>query len=771
MSESDGGFSFGSRNQSPDESEEVDAIEVSGEPVSRSEAKNLGLAAIDASRERSATSIVRMGELPPDLDPGLAQKLDAAWNHLKKNEIEQAMTLAQDVVFEQPTLVAAKLIIARCFINRKEYDKALALLQAIPEEEKNAESWYYIGLCQSRIGKIKEAIDSLKFCRSAATDTLLRKRANDMLLHLQGEQIECPICGRKSLYDSMVEVGNQTICANCAKNAVAGDDEEDDDEDFDGAGGTRKRKRLRPPLTRSDVLIRIGFAFFLFVMMCFGMYVLYLLAPGYYSAIRSYLPAHWEFPPVIEDSSGDVDGSGGQAQQQVRIIPGLITTSAPIDRVIAGIEVHRQLHYDGMENNRVVAYDMVFYPSPVGKPSFDKTTGLFSWSPASGDVGKTYEVSFTAKYPNILSGPQINSFTVSGGPEFAEIARWEGAALTNTYELAAADMDGDADQELLLVSGEYWNGEVALFKAKNGQYEKKAVARLRGRPVGAGVVNAGTEKWLAVPDYWSSRVRYYGFRNGSIAEMAATIELPGRPIVAGFDSEDSVIAVLCKLPGSMKVVAFRQDARSSRQLGEWTVPDTLVWSKLLVLRRNTSNPDAPISLALLGSQFSDSALLLTQGQEAPRVIKHGIDGSLVDARLGSGGSALYCLVEEDGKLQIARLNPSADLSGDGKPVLSDAGEAPALSGFAVVDFSGKGYADVVVLKAATSGMAVGDKGGSLSNMAYWPLQTPPRLYGSTASMAIPGGNGAQGVVYVDQSGGIWMMKISTEVKDVKPGAK
>ncbi len=147
MSDAKSGFTFGQPPEAADDDiADIDAIEVSGEPVSRSEAKNLGFVQFDTSREAKASSAVfRLDQLPGDISGDLSKKLEAAWHHLKQNDIDEALTLAQEVVWEYPSLVAAKVIIARCFINRKEYDLALNLLQAIGDSEMNAETLYYIG--------------------------------------------------------------------------------------------------------------------------------------------------------------------------------------------------------------------------------------------------------------------------------------------------------------------------------------------------------------------------------------------------------------------------------------------------------------------------------------------------------------------------------------------------------------------------------------------------------------------------------------------------
>ncbi len=326
MNESNSGFSFGAPPE-PDDGGigDVDAIEVSGEPVSRSEAKTLGFVQFDTSREAKASSAVfRLDQLPGDISGDLSKKLEAAWHHLKQNDIDEALTLAQEVVWEYPSLVAAKVIIARCFINRKEYAKALNILQAVGAADFTAETHYYIALCQNRLGKIKEAQDALKQAKALPADPVTRKRVTDLALQLQGEQAVCPVCGKKVLYDSMVEVGDETVCANCAKNMPEDDGEEDggeadgDDEPDDDLPAGKRRKRLRPPLTRTDILMRVVFVVFLAALLTLGVWAMSFVAPDYYAMIRSLLPASWTFLPNTGSVNTIAEIETRAAQQQIR---------------------------------------------------------------------------------------------------------------------------------------------------------------------------------------------------------------------------------------------------------------------------------------------------------------------------------------------------------------------------------------------------------------------------------------------------------------------
>ncbi|MCC8167088.1 MAG: hypothetical protein LIQ31_13305, partial [Planctomycetes bacterium] len=106
MKDLDSGFSFGVDNgglASNEETADIDAIEVSGEPVSRAEARKMGISAYDTSyRAKTATTIIRVDQLPKDITEGDSDKLKQALAYLQHNEIEDALTLAQEVVWEYP---------------------------------------------------------------------------------------------------------------------------------------------------------------------------------------------------------------------------------------------------------------------------------------------------------------------------------------------------------------------------------------------------------------------------------------------------------------------------------------------------------------------------------------------------------------------------------------------------------------------------------------------------------------------------------------------
>lgn len=765
--EFDSGFSFGmpSASKPPrpsdDDQGDVDAIDVSGEPVSRSEAKNMGLASFESGRHaaRSAATRMRLDQLPADVSSELAGKLEKAWQHLKRNETDQALTVAQEVVWEYPSLVAAKLIIARCFINRKEYEKGLAILQAVAESDKNAECYYYIGLCQSRLGRLKDAIDSLKRSRSSTKDDAIRRRAGDLLMHLQGEQAVCEVCGKKALYDSMVEVGNRLVCANCAKSDAADDDDDEyDDDEYEYVGNRRRRRRLRPPLSRTDVLMRLLAVLFVFLLLTFGVYLLFMLAPSYYASFRSYFPASWRFLPQASPVGSETGSQGARpAPELPRIVPGLVFNSKPIETAVVGVEVRRRLRVSGMGNAGESWYSAQFYPNTSGPFTLDQATGSFTWTPGADDAGKEVELTFGGSFNKImLTENQVNMVKVSSGPAFKKVGTWKNASPVTAQYILAEDFIGDAAPELVLLSGEYWRGMISIFQADpDGLYTEVTSTAFSGHPAGVGIIRAGEEKWLAIADYWNARIRYYTVRDGNIAEMAITVELPGRPVLAAFHRELSISVALCQTADGFRAVAYQQDGQLNfNKIGEWDIVGDTVWKRLFVIPGD--NRDAPPNMALVGADLSDSVLFLAVGKD-PRAIRTSDQGVVIDAAMSGRVGRLYCLVASEGQTSLVHV----DLVGNvGLPPFDaiPLGEQPLLGGLAVEDFDGDGVEDILALASSRLGVVFGGEDGAPSPPYFWSVTAPSRLFGGLAAFPAMTGRGGQ-AVFVDTAGDLWLCEL------------
>lgn len=224
--------------------DEPEIVEVTWEAVTRKEAENMK---IDPALYMDSGSTLIDESASADLSPGAADtpeaKVKIARRHLRKKEVEEALTIAQEAVWANPNLVSAKIVIARCFILRKQFDKAFAILNAIPEEARTPEVQYYMAVCNSNLGRLPEALALLKQAKAACTDQALAKKIKEYMSHLKGASAVCQVCGQKKPYNDMVEVDGHMVCSDCA---AEDDDEDDDDSDEeDERPAARKGRKIR----------------------------------------------------------------------------------------------------------------------------------------------------------------------------------------------------------------------------------------------------------------------------------------------------------------------------------------------------------------------------------------------------------------------------------------------------------------------------------------------------------------------------------------------
>ncbi len=763
MTTDNSGFSFGKAGGHHDhEVDDIEAVEVSGEPVSRSEASNMGLTAVEPNRDsKGATALLRKDLLPLDISHEITAKLELAWRYLRKNETTEALTLAQEVVWESPDLIPPKLIISRCFINRKEYDKSLAILSAIPEEQRNAEVQYYLGLTNSRMGRIREALAALKRARNEATDPTVRKQVGDLLMQLQGEQTTCPKCGKKTLYDSMVEVGDQTVCANCAASMAEEADRENQEEAEEDDTKTvgKRRKRLRPPLSRTDMLIRGLFALFMLALVLVGGYLLSILAPDTYASLRSFLPGGWSFIPggqVAKKPQTPVPATAAAPKPTQT----LTIDSLPLTRAVAGVELRHRLSLRETQFQRDGRFNVTISPQPTGPFSLTPDTGDFVWTPSEKDAGKTFSITFGGAFGATQAKNQVCNVAVSSSPRFRNICTFTTRKPGEITHLVPHDFIGNGEMELTVVAGQFWEGVITSYKTTpDGFLTQLSSTNFPGRPAGAGVIKAADEDWLAVADFWNSRLRHFAYRSGQMAEVAVDVDLPGRPILAAFDRESATSAILCRQADKVGVYLYRQEGQyESVPAGEWQIPADLVWKRIVIVPKSEKSPLLPI---LCGGTGKRGIFLLDMEKQKLVPVTLEVDGNLVDAAIGPDGK-VYCLFQKADKLQIASFTPHLEKGAEGVAVM-DGGIAPALAGLAAINFSGDSQLpDVAIFSTGNLALSVGYTAKDRSKPAYWPLPKPARLSGSPAILPGKGGKGNR-LAFMDAERDIWAVSL--------PGAK
>jgi DNA-directed RNA polymerase subunit RPC12/RpoP len=723
----EGGPGFRGRGVTPD-AEPGDVVEVSGEPISRNEAKSLGVFNLDPQpvtlgRGSKTTRMMKKAGgkhqsvvIPDGVPPEVAQKVEDAREHLNNGEIEKALTLAQEAVWEQPSFVSAKVVIARAFIANNENSKALALLQAIPDPEMIPEALFYQGISLNNLGRGPEALDAFKKTLvRAGADADLRKRATDMISRMQGEYVACPMCGRKVLPDSIVDIGEESVCLDCARELE--DELEDEDGEYD-TDGNRRRKRLRPPLSKMDILVRaiIGLLFVFIIL-----FAMYFITPDYYMIFRSFLPASWSFPPVVRPAAPPVNYTHGVIDTAPRVDLTFLVTSPNVQNPMVGVPlVHKAISAQFPQTSFAFEID----PAPASAPEFDPISGLLKWTPQPEDGGKTYKIVFRGIFGTKLSVDQENSVTVMAAPTVGSTNLSAETAAGDICDIVVADLDDDGDMEIIVVSGDYWHSRILVYgRNAEGGFSQRWRTEFGGRPIGAGLVTAKGEKWLAVADYWTSRIRYFAVRNDALSEMAVLIDLPGRPVMADFDAEQSVLVALCLTNAGFQAVAYRQvDQITSERIGSWPVPGNSQWRNLHLMKATSGATKGRMALVRGGAR---PVLYRDFGAEADWRESGNRTHVVMDSLPTADGETLTLLTAtREQKVEAVFLTPDTALE---RRVEIPDWNAPVLGGVALADVNRDGIQDLILASQERIGIFFLDEFDRITGTFVIPLEVPAQL--------------------------------------------
>ncbi len=175
-------------------SEEV--VEVEGEPISRSQARQLGIVDFDVvsgGTAHEAEAAEKTAPLPETSraaasEPlsGPALKIGAAKKFLAGGNMEEALALAQEVVHENGASAEARVVMVRAFMGMGDYAKTLAMLQAVTKSEETAETLYLRGLASASLNRRSEAVRHLQAALAKqSADPEILEQAKKLLDRLQ----------------------------------------------------------------------------------------------------------------------------------------------------------------------------------------------------------------------------------------------------------------------------------------------------------------------------------------------------------------------------------------------------------------------------------------------------------------------------------------------------------------------------------------------------------------------------------------------------------
>lgn len=680
------------------------------------------------------------------------KELEAARGHLRNNELDDALSLAMEVARLRPELVEAKLIIARCFINRKEYRKAQAILQAIPETGKDAEIYYHLGLCRGRIRDIPGAIEALEKSVAIASDKTVCSRAEDLLAHLKSGEAVCSECGQKTTSESMTDIGDKTVCTACAA-ALSGVMKQVAPEAGTGQP-VRGNGSLAGWIRKAAVIP------FLAAFVYLALYILSIATPSGYKELRTRLPAAWSFLPKAELPSRSTATPG--STEQAANAATLHLDSPVIEYAIAGVPLSRTVTLDG----KTVSGDMEirFTPEPHGRYRASGKSGTFTWTPSETDAGQAFDIALDVTIAGGDIAGQNNRVQVFSPPRFRALYQPGNIEPDTITHLLAADCTGNGLPEIVMVQGRYQSGRISVLQeTADGFFHPMGGLELSGRPAGAGIVNVDGEQVACVADYWNSALRYFLVRDGSVRELPLKTPTPGRPILASFGRDAGIIAVLCHSDKGMRLVAHRAiDETHVEKIGDWDISDSKnhIWRKVLVLPE-LKEAGSRSRILLVGSDPAQSVFLLGPEKNEPERVVLAFAGTIVDAAASTNGRVCF-LLENKGQYRVVAFSIDAM----GRPAALEeiqVGANPFLNGVAFVNPFGVGNGDDIALLSATRLGYVVSGLGEKKAFVHWLLPSPSRLLGPVG--ALPGENDRlDRVLYLDAEGSLWSAEFSGELR-------
>lgn len=645
-----------------------------------------------------------------DIDAEAFEQLRRARELLRKNELDAALPLAMDVLRKRPTMSEAKTLIARCYINRREYTKARAILQSIPNIEKNADASYYLGLCKARMGDIQGAVTALEKGIESASATGAGATGNggrmeELLRHLHDGDAACPECGRETRYGSMKDVGDRTLCADCA-NAVL---------------RKTSQARRKPGSARTEpggsflfrAFRRAGQLLIAGAVLWLGLYAASAAAPDAYKKIRSHLPASWRFLPKTAQAAA----TAAPLREQ------------PISRHETGV-AHAAANSRPSARTRMFSEPHFQRLHPLGNPGPDGKIQLMT-ADFDGD-GATEIAVVQGRYgkgrASILHETADGLFHPISEASFP--GRPAGSGIIQ------------ADGDTFIVVADYSNSCIRRFAVADS--------------------NSGSDAG------GSSAGGSSAYGSGGVSERPTPTLLPGKPVLAGFNQATGTFAALCKTGTTMRLTGHRLvSADYVEKLGDWDAPQGHVWRKLLALPDLGIQGEYPRFL-LIGGNSEKSIFLFSPGRDAPIHVKPAFPGIIVDAIPDRDGR-VHCLIDDNGKWHIAGFR----LDSAGSPVdatVVPLGEGPFVNGMtALVHLVPEKVTGVAVLSATRVGLALSDP-EKKAIFTSWELPVPSRLAGS--AVVLPGKQDEPDrIAYQDSDGTLWSMGLSTTEAEAEEKAE
>ena len=615
---------WASAMEAPEQTEPAD-VAVDAEPVAEELVKGVvgpdespaAVAGSSAALESAQATTTATSALSP-VDRMFKHGLREAEALLYNGDVDSALAKAQELVGMNPDSTEARLLIARCFGRRQEFQKAQAILQNIlGADDHNAEAHLLMAQCQTGLKSTAGARMHLSRVVELEPGSDIAHRAQELLdSSVGGELGICSSCGASAPVQALKQIEGGQLCTACQEklNSALGGHSVMDGNVHAAISQARRdgtsTARFRRVSARRGSLLRLAATLVVLVVLGIGgILSLRWIDPPLYQDLVAKIPgleaylgaATSPVVPVRPAPAGHSGGAASASQAATGAAPsGMVEKPAALPEekysfkpipasAIAGMQYTAHMRLSDEKGADVTLRPGMKLLGADGQAgTFDANTRQFTWQPSAADAGGERQIEVTAiPRTNSRAEPpvirSVFSVRVLPGPE---------ARLVPGFELASYT-PGDA---VFMTCGKLDNGTPVCLTAVGGHMDGELVAvsaagekwsyPLEGRP--AGVVLSRDDRGLVVvvADWWHAALRTFRLDAGGWTPMQS-LPLGVRPLAVSADAQGRVIALL-------------EDGQIRSSSGTIMPPDTKHAWKWMAVGEHDAAPGAELVLAARG---------------------------------------------------------------------------------------------------------------------------------------------------------------------------